>query len=294
MKRVFLLASAGALAFLTGGCSYFSFLPWVDDPNEITGVVEEAPIPSPAASPEPGFEDPVEPGGQPSVVGLVQPTNPKERSRQVQKGREDPFAVIPVEPVITREEIEPAIPPVASLPQPGRAETPTPPQRGKVAGNENGAGSKPTATAPSQPGTTTFPRGTQPSGVPERSIPRLEPGQLMPGEEGLRFPPGLPPQPQPAIASAIAVSGVVQVGTAPKAIIKAPNEEYSRYVQPGEYVSNGQVLVKRIEVGRGLYPTVIFEENGIEFSRQVGAGGQIPEAGTENPTAFVSTSSGKV
>lgn len=44
----------------------------------------------------------------------------------------------------------------------------------------------------------------------------------------------------------------------------------SQYVRVGQRVSNGQVLIKRINM-RGSEPTVVLEENGIEVSRPVGA-----------------------
>jgi hypothetical protein len=69
----------------------------------------------------------------------------------------------------------------------------------------------------------------------------------------------------------VEVSGVVMVGGAPQAIVKAPNEETSRHVRVGQRISNGQVLVKRIEMNGGTDPIVIFEENGVEVARAVGA-----------------------
>lgn len=79
----------------------------------------------------------------------------------------------------------------------------------------------------------------------------------------------LPLAPQPKIARAVVVTGIVLIGEVPQAIIKAPNEPTSRYVQPGQRLMNG-VLVKRIEMGRGSNPTVILEEYGIEVVKQVG------------------------
>ncbi|MFM6345341.1 MAG: hypothetical protein ACKPFK_09375, partial [Dolichospermum sp.] len=43
--------------------------------------------------------------------------------------------------------------------------------------------------------------------------------------------PILPPAPQPKIAQAVVVTGIVLIGEVPQAIIKAPNEPTSRYVQ---------------------------------------------------------------
>jgi hypothetical protein len=63
---------------------------------------------------------------------------------------------------------------------------------------------------------------------------------------------------------------VIQFNGVPQAIIKAPNEPTSRYVQAGQRLSNGQVLVKRIEMNPGGTPIVVLEQNGIEISRGVG------------------------
>jgi hypothetical protein len=80
----------------------------------------------------------------------------------------------------------------------------------------------------------------------------------------------LPPLPTANLANAVEVSGVVMVGGVAQAIVKAPNEETSRYVRVGQRLSNGQVLVKRIEMNGGSDPIVILEENGVEVSRAVG------------------------
>lgn len=297
MRRVVSVASAGALALLTGGCSYLSFLPWVDNPGELegTGIVEEVPTPE-ASPPAEEFADPLETGGQPSVAGLVQPTNPDERIRQVQKGREDPFAVIPVQPVLIPNE-SPAVAPLPKISQPGSSGT----GQSQVAVNrpsQAGGTEQPKAVNLPQIATPTSSQPAIPSPgqiepPQEREIPGFE---LSQPEEGLQvpLPPGQTTPPQPAVASVIAVSGIVQVGTTPKAIIKAPNEDYSRYVQAGEYISNGQVLVKRIEMRGSAYPTVVFEEDGVEFARRVGAGGQTTEEVTNTPTAFVPSTPGKV
>lgn len=79
----------------------------------------------------------------------------------------------------------------------------------------------------------------------------------------------LPLAPQPEMARAVIVTGIVMIGEVPQAIIKAPNEPTSRYVQPGQRLMNG-VLVKRIEMRQGINPTVILEQHGIEVVKQVG------------------------
>jgi hypothetical protein len=80
-----------------------------------------------------------------------------------------------------------------------------------------------------------------------------------------------PPPPQPDLARAVFVSGVVLIGEEPQAIIKVPNEPTSRYVQAGQRLANG-VLIKRIEINEGSEPSVILEQYGIEVARMVGEG----------------------
>ncbi|MFM6753089.1 MAG: hypothetical protein ACKPKP_19200 [Dolichospermum sp.] len=98
---------------------------------------------------------------------------------------------------------------------------------------------------------------------------RSNSSQPRPMEQKPTKKPILPPAPQPKIAQAVVVTGIVLIGEVPQAIIKAPNEPTSRYVQPGQRLMNG-VLVKRIEMRQGSNPTVILEQYGIEVIKQVG------------------------
>jgi len=67
------------------------------------------------------------------------------------------------------------------------------------------------------------------------------------------------------------------VGNVTQIIVKAPNEDSSRYVRVGQRLSNGQVLVKRIEL-QGSEPVVVLEQFGIEVIKSIGKQGQ-PVAG---------------
>jgi Tfp pilus assembly protein PilP len=74
------------------------------------------------------------------------------------------------------------------------------------------------------------------------------------------------------LASSIEVSGVVQAGDRTSAIVQLP-QEGSRYVSAGDYLANGRILVKRIEIGSAnTDPVVILEQNGVEVIRTVGSG----------------------
>ncbi len=80
-----------------------------------------------------------------------------------------------------------------------------------------------------------------------------------------------PPPPSTDLAQAMEVTGILQVGNQTKIILKAPAEPTSRYVNVGQRVSNGQVLVKRVKFDTGGEPIVIFEQNGVEIAKSVGA-----------------------
>ncbi|TAG62678.1 MAG: hypothetical protein EAZ28_02355 [Oscillatoriales cyanobacterium] len=82
--------------------------------------------------------------------------------------------------------------------------------------------------------------------------------------------PAPPPPPSTDLATGTEVSGVVKVGNETQVIVRVPNEPTSRYVKVGQRLSNGQVLVKRVDIKSGGDPIVILEENGVEVAKSVG------------------------
>ena len=197
------------------------------------------PNPAPAPStPTQSFAKPTvagKGGAGNKVAGLLQSTDPAERARQVQRGigstGKDPFS---------------SVPPIVSF------KIPVAPLQGQGSG-----------TAPSSHSSVgTRPVENQPS--PSKTAPLPKPVEKSPIRS-------LPPLPDPAIAKAVQVTGVIVVGGVPQAILQAPNEATSRYVQVGQRISNGQVLVKRIEMNNGSDPIVVLEQNGVEVSRAVGS-----------------------
>lgn len=80
--------------------------------------------------------------------------------------------------------------------------------------------------------------------------------------------------------------GVVQIGNEVQAIVQVPNEATSRYISVGQWLSNGQVLVKRIEVNQGSDPLVILEQNGIEVAKAVGEEPANPDNPNPPPSAI--------
>jgi hypothetical protein len=75
---------------------------------------------------------------------------------------------------------------------------------------------------------------------------------------------------KPLQAIAIEISGVIEVGGQTQVIVKLPNESFSRYIEVGERVANGKVLVKRVEGQNSLSPTVVLEEVGVEVPHKIG------------------------
>jgi hypothetical protein len=75
---------------------------------------------------------------------------------------------------------------------------------------------------------------------------------------------------QPKLAQDVKITGVIEIGRRPKIIIQAPEESSSRYVEVGEYLSNGQVLVKRIDLNHFPTPLVILEQSGVEVAKTIG------------------------
>lgn len=169
-------------------------------------------------------------GNRESVGTLIPPTNGVERLLVIQKGRTDPFGQI----VDSRTKI--VVPTLSPLPS---------------------------AINPKPIKTTAIKAATKPV-TPVSKLKKPSQIKQKPTKKTI-----LPLAPQPKIARAVVVTGIVLIGEVPQAIIKAPNEPTSRYVQPGQRLMNG-VLVKRIEMRQDGNPTVILEQYGIEVVKQVG------------------------
>lgn len=89
------------------------------------------------------------------------------------------------------------------------------------------------------------------------------PGEVPPGD-------GIPLPLSTDLAQNVEVSGIIQVGRDIQVIVKAPNEQTTRYVKVGQKIANGEVLVKRVEQLKESEPVVILEQNGIEVRKVVG------------------------
>ncbi len=103
------------------------------------------------------------------------------------------------------------------------------------------------------------------------SIPEPPPEQVSPEQASPeQVSPTTETEPNLELARAVVVNGIVTLGDTVQIILKAPKEDFSRYVEVGQYISNGEVLVKRIEEGDNRTVFVVLEQSGIEVRKPVG------------------------
>jgi hypothetical protein len=117
------------------------------------------------------------------------------------------------------------------------------------------------------------PIAARPLGVPNLPplpVDKRPPQWIDPNPPPVKEAPAVPLPPSTDLATGTEVSGVVKVGSETQVIVKVPNEPTSRYVKVGQRLSNGRVLVKRVDVKSGADPIVILEENGVEVAKGVG------------------------
>ncbi|MGK7954050.1 MAG: hypothetical protein AB4063_02090 [Crocosphaera sp.] len=105
-KKLSSILLVSYVAFTLGGCGIF---PQSEDPSEDPPVAQ-----SPQASeeepseeqPDEVFEEPTATGSTPqlpSTAGLIPSTSPNERKKGIKPGRDNPFAVIPIQPVVRQK-----------------------------------------------------------------------------------------------------------------------------------------------------------------------------------------------
>ncbi|WP_205370722.1 hypothetical protein [Thermoleptolyngbya sp. PKUAC-SCTB121] len=298
MRRTALVMVLGTLALWLGSCRSAPEEPAATAPTDPNAPAEPGAVGDPNAPADPNAAAdpnamPADPAAVPAAPAtapttatapspglpagtlppeLIASTNPQARVQEVQRNRPDPFAQVTVTPVVvespnrngatTRPFVTPAgqgvrVPPLAT----GRVPS--------LPGGQAGTGGAATGIGAAGTGT--------PSGTGQLApIPNLT-GQTLNGPAQRPAP---PPPPQPTMARAVKVMGVIQIGNTAHAIVQAPNEPTSRYVRVGQRLSNGEVLVKRIEMNRGSEePVVVLEQYGIEVPIAVGQGGPPPVPG---------------
>lgn len=201
-----------------------------EESTQVIEPAEQAEVPPP----QPPTSTPPIPPQVSETTTLIPPTNPNQRRQDIAQGRNNPFAPIPLDLTVNPPETS-AVQPSASAP------------------NQPAPASAPATANPPAPGQ---PQPTEPT---SSVVPTNQPPQV--------FVP--PPPPEPSEALAVSVSGVIQFGDKPVAIVKAPGDSGSRQVTPGAILANGQVLVKAIYPNR-QEPTVILEQYGQEVAKVVG------------------------
>jgi hypothetical protein len=112
------------------------------------------------------------------------------------------------------------------------------------------------------PGEETGETGKLPPEPPPETLPPQ--GTTSQGEETQQTGPNL------ELAKSVVVTGIVTLGDNVQIILKAPKEEFSRYVQVGQYISDGQVLIKRVEQADNRAPYVVLEQSGVEVRKPIG------------------------
>jgi hypothetical protein len=253
MRQVSLIAASIGLVLFLGGCSGGEGGDAVS--QETPAAPEQA---APAASPgqSPSAATPAATANRPNrprgilPADLISSTNPDQRLRSIQSARPDPFSLVPTSPsvTITRE-----------VRASGNGQSP-----GSAVGSSGGSGGSSGGGGSTRPGR---PSGTQ------AMLP-----QLIPALPDIpRLPRPLPASlaPQPELARAVSVSGVVQIGSIVYAIVDAPDEPSSRYVQVGQRLSNGEIIVRRIDMN-GSDSSVILEQAGMQVVRRVGDAPVLP------------------
>ena len=115
MKKLPLILSVGSVALLLVGC------PASNQANQSPPPSQETPTPSPSppAAQPPAFSGAVQPATEPAtpkVPGLIPATDPDQKRAEINPGRSDPFAILPLQPniTITEEEKPPAETPAAT------------------------------------------------------------------------------------------------------------------------------------------------------------------------------------
>jgi hypothetical protein len=240
------------------------------------------------------------------AAGLIAPTDGDNWAKTVSKGRADPFAMIALQPIEVAEIKDPFNPTVAPPAQSQIASSQSPNQTVTTANSSsvkasakksstikissrslpkgvNVAQAQPTVTIGGKSAKTskTLAKGkiasnsatsiaaaakkpstgknTQISAISKPAIDRALPKIIT------EIPAAKPEQ-----ATAMEVSGVIEVAGTTQVIVKLASESFSRYIEVGDRVANGRVLIKRVEGQNTLSPTVVLEEVGIEVPRKIG------------------------
>lgn len=186
------------------------------------------------------------------IPQLTPSTSAEERLAQLKEGQRDPFSPLDTHPIVTPGQIT-----ITQAP-------PTPTPEVTVKPNPTPSPIQPLPVIPLP----------APNPIPSPQLPTVQPNpsvQAIPQTiEVAQVQPIPTPSPvTPSGAEAVKVTGVAELPDGMRAILKAPDEPTSRYVVAGEFLSNGTIQVKRIEIASSGNPIVVLEENGKEFIKTI-------------------------
>ena len=233
-----------SLLLFSGGCGFFQGDETADQtqpPTPDQGATPPPPIPLNQVKPLPEVDM--------AALGLIPPITPGQRRPEIEKGRNNPFALIPVQATLRQSVCQ------VEKPKEDAAAVASGTPANTAASTVATKAAKPTTTA-SKPTTTTTSGGSGgalTSGTASISPPAFEPPPLYPND-----------------ARAVVVSGIVQIEQKDFAIVKAPGEPLARHVTVGDRLSGGQVIVKSINANRGN-AGVVLEQYNQSVTRPVGA-----------------------
>ncbi len=256
------------------------------------------------------------------AAGLIPPTDGESWAKTVAKGRPDPFGMLALQPIEVIEPIDPLVQAAKPQQPSAKVAANTPAARPsvlptikiatgstkatKVSGNQKIA-----SNGKNQPvAISAIPRSGVNRTLPKITVALKEPvintakptAKTVSNKKTIAARPALnktrvtdlPIKTQiaakperivekPLQAMAVEISGVIEVAGRTQVIVKLPTESFSRYIEVGERVVDGRVLVKRVEGQNSLSPTVVLEEVGVEVPRKIGDRSSAPEAPAAAP-----------
>jgi hypothetical protein len=244
MKKIYSLIISSTL--LLNGCGVFGG-------GEDSATIPEIPTPTPTPTPTPEVTETPDNGEViGSTGGLIPATNPQDRLRQIEQGRNNPFNSISPPAVIKIRQDQPL--PFA---QEDRAIVRTP---------------VPVAVTPSAPTKMTQNNSSRATkngegNTANRNNPPAS-GNVVDMAKIQANAPVMPPN--PTEASNMRVSGVMNLDGNNIALVQAPWESVPKSVRVGDIISNGNVNIRVREI-RFNYPTSIaLLENNQTVYRNIG------------------------
>jgi hypothetical protein len=251
------------------------------------------------------------------AAGLIAPTDGESWAKTVAKGRPDPFGMLSLQPIEVIEPIDPLVQAATNntavsrpsvLPTIKIATSST--KTTKVSGNQKIASNGKNQTV----AISAIPRSGINRALPKIIVTLKEPviakaktnSKVVANSKNIAAKPvlnkikvaganDLPGKTQiaakpekvvekPLQAMAVEISGVIEVAGRTQVIVKLPTESFSRYIEVGERVADGKVLVKRVEGQNSLSPTIVLEEVGVEVPRKIGDKSSASEVPMVAPT----------